>query len=297
MAVIAVILNTAVVLWLCRIILNRKVLVLPMRKHAIRTYESFKKSNEVLESLNMRYRVQTHLHEKITFKDMGIVVWGWLGLSLVIAWNLPVYAGLKIICFLGLSLIPLILLEWRIERIEHSIDQSLFSFLSLMNATLLKTEDFLQSLIDMETTFENPYMLSNIKTFNHSIKAGISPELAFNRLTEGVSHEYLKYVYLNIEQTYEKNGDVMELMQALENEYTSIQIEFNKRKIELRHDRNLTLFSLLIVLFTAFRIAKSNDYITSFYTSTEMGRRLGVILALGLFAGVVMVLFASKKKL
>lgn len=289
-------LNIVAMVWLYKVLYLKKEVVVPLKAYSMTSYESFQKSNRLLELINMRYRIQTHLNNRFKLGDIIATMLTWLVISALIASKLHVYPGLKAIIFISLSIVPVVLLEWRLEKIEQSIDQSLFSFLSLINASLLKTEDIIQTLIEVETELDNPSIQNNIKMFSRSIKAGISSELAFQRLTEGVSHDYLKYVYLNIEQSHEKNGDAMELMQALEDEYTSIQIEFNKRKIELKHDRNLTIFSLLIVLLTALKIVKSNDYITQFYSNTEFGQIMGVVLAFGMLTGIFMVLMASKMR-
>ena len=112
---------------------------------------------------------------------------------------------------------------------------------------------------------DNKYILKVLAEFNQYIKFGVAPSLAFIRIRSMIRNEYLKYLFLNVEIVYTRRGNVIELMKALENEYTSIQIEINKRKVELSHERKMTAVALMMVVLTTLKIIRDNDYILAYY--------------------------------
>lgn len=222
----------------------------------------------------------------------------WICLALILALGLyfvKIPIGLKMLFWLMGICIPAVLLEWRLEWIDNKIDKSLFVFLSKANACLIQNEDLIHALLEIERSNTNIYIGKGLKVFNTAIRAGVSSEVAFSMLLDTTHHDYLRYIYLNIEQVHLRQGDVVELMRALENEYTAIQIELNKRKIELQHDRNLTLFSFVLVVMTAMRIIKTHDYIVDFYFSSALGQLLSCLLVLSMGIGLGIVIIASRK--
>lgn len=273
----------------------KKTLLLTKRPLQVH-HQSFNAPRAWLYKLDRRYSVQTFLEEWL---GHGRLVKLWLCWALILAVglyfiNLPI--GLKFLFWLmGMSL-PAVILEWRLEWIDNNIDKTLFAFLSKANACLIQNEDLINALLEVERSNTNVYIGKGLKVFNTAIRAGVSSEVAFSMLFDATHHDYLRYIYLNVEQVHLRQGDVVELMRALENEYTAIQIELNKRKIELQHDRNLTLFSFVLVVLTAMRIIKTHDYIITFYLNTALGQVLSFMLVLSMGIGLGIVIIASRKR-
>ncbi|MBE0451068.1 MAG: hypothetical protein IBX70_09495 [Clostridia bacterium] len=270
--------------------------ILPV-KRTLRVYhQSFNAPRAWLYKLDRRYVVQTFLEEWL---GQGRLVKLWLGWALILATvfyfiDLPI--GLRILFWIMAMCLPAVILEWRLEWIDNNIDKTLFAFLSKANACLIQNEDLINALLEVERSNTNVYIRKGLKVFNTAIRAGVSSEVAFTMLLDATYHDYLRYIYLNVEQVHLRQGDVVELLRALENEYTAIQIELNKRKIELQHDRNLTLFSFVLVVLTALRIIKTHDYIITFYLNSALGQVLSFTLVLSMGIGLGIVIIASRKR-
>jgi hypothetical protein len=273
-----------------------KKTILPVKRPLRVHHQSFMVPRAWLYKMDRRYVVQTFLEEWL---GQGRLAKFWLGWALILATgiyfiNLPI--GLKILFWIMAMCLPAVLLEWRLEWIDNNIDKTLFAFLSKANACLIQNEDLINALLEVERSNTNVYIRKGLKVFNTAIRAGVSSEVAFTMLLDATHHDYLRYIYLNVEQVHLRQGDVVELLRALENEYTAIQIELNKRKIELQHDRNLTLFSFVLVVLTALRIIKTHDYIITFYLNSALGQVLSFMLVLSMGIGLGIVIIASRKR-
>lgn len=264
----------------------------PLQVH----HQSFTAPRAWLYKLNRRYSVQTFLEEWLSDGRL-FKLWTCWALALMVGLycvNLPI--GLEILFWIMGMCLPAVALEWRLEWIDNNIDKTLFAFLSKANACLIQNEDLINALLEVERSNTNVYIGKGLKVFNTAVRAGVSSEVAFSMLLDATHHDYLRYVYLNVEQVHLRQGDVVELLRALENEYTAIQIELNKRKIELQHDRNLTLFSFVLVVLTAMRIIKTHDYIITFYLNSALGQVLSFMLVLSMGVGLGIVIVASRKR-
>lgn len=193
----------------------------------------------------------------------------------------------KVILVLINTGLPFIILEIGLAHIEKAIDGELLGFLQSLNASLHQTEDLIKALKYSEKTVQNKYLKELLSNFNGSIYSGLDEKVAFQHFHRFAGHDYLKYIVLNLEQVYFRRGNLVKLVSGLEQEYTAIQVEMNKRKIELRQDRALTIGSMLLVLLTAYMVVKANDYIMTYYLLTSTGKSLlcllGIAYALGIF--------------
>ncbi|WP_175438364.1 hypothetical protein [Fusibacter sp. 3D3] len=191
---------------------------------------------------------------------------------------------------------PYFILEFSLSKVEHEIDGDILGFLQSINAALYQTEDLIKALKYAEKMTQNRYLKNLLITFNGSIQSGLDERLAFQYFYRFSGHDYLKYIVLNLEQVYFRRGNLIKLISGLEQEYTAIQVEINKRKIELKQDRMLTLISMLIVLLTAYKIVNSNDYIMAYYLTTAMGRTLLGLMSIAYVLGILIVIKATQVK-
>ncbi len=192
--------------------------------------------------------------------------------------------------------LPYIMLEFSLSKVEYEIDGDILGFLQSISASLHQTEDLIKALKYAEKMIQNRYIKNLLTTFNTSIQSGLDEKLAFQYLYKFSSHDYLKYIVLNLEQVYFRRGNLIKLISGLEQEYTAIQVEINKRKIELKQDRVLTLLSLLIVLLTAYKVVNSNDYIMNYYLTTNIGKTLLGLMSIAYVLGIILVVKATQIK-
>lgn len=255
-----------------------------IRSHEMKSYKTPKKISSKIEQ---RYIVQTFFESYIQIDELGLLYLIWCVLCLSLA---AIFSGF---ISLGLILLPIVLLEYRLDKIDLSIDRSLLQLLSQVNARLAQSEDLMAALSASQNHIDNPYIKKTLIKFNQSIRLGLSPQQAFQSIQATIHNDYFKYVFLNIEQVYLRRGNVSELMRAIENEYTSIQIEVNKRKLELTQEKHLTLLSVVMLLFITLKIMNDQDYIRH-YLSTHpyfMGLLGGFV-----FMGLLCLINAAREK-
>ena len=253
---------------------------------------SFKTKKTFKDFIQKRYLRYTFLDEKISLTDLGLFYSLWLiimTLVLTIIYKQWFIRGGAIL--IGMIL-PIFAMEKYVKWVDLSIDKGIFNFLTQVNSRLVKSEDIMTAIRESQNGIENRYINKLIQKFNQAVKMGVSPARAFKTLQDSTKNEYIKYIFLNIEIVYKRRGNVAELMRAIENEYTSIQVEINKRKVELEHDRNLMLFSLLLVVFTTVKIINDHDYIMGFFI-----RHMGFTVVLVLFfcIGMTIIMTANTK--
>lgn len=235
-----------------------------------------------------RYWKTTYLSDYLSAKWFKILFLMWEiigGVIVILLVDNMLFKGLGILLNL---IFPLFILELRIQWVHRQIDKAMVPFFSAVNSNLLQSSDLIKALSVVPKLVQCPYMIKGIERFNITIKAGLSQEKAFSILLSQTSHVYLKYVFLNMEQAFIKRGDVVKLMSQLEEEYTLVQVEGQKRRYEIRQYRRYAWFALGLVGFIGHRIMSQQDYMKLFYSETEWGhvtlRLVGILLFIALLA-------------
>lgn len=193
--------------------------------------------------------------------------------------------------------VPLFLLELRIQWVHREIDKAMMPFFSAVNSNLLQNSDLIKALSIVPKLVKCPYLVNGIERFNITIKAGLSQEKAFSILLTQTSHVYLKYVFLNMEQAFIKRGDVVKLMSQLEEEYTLVQVEGQKRRYEIRQYRRYAWFALSLVGVIGYRLMTQQDYMGAFYSETSWGKSTLCMTGFLLFISLMALMRLSLKNI
>lgn len=253
---------------------------------------SFYKNEHVVQRLKKRYIDELLIEENITFSEMLVFYIIYIALVILIV----LMSGLNPFYQLNLSIMliatPVIAIEIIRNHLIKKIERGLFQLLTQFNSRLMKKEDVISAMYEIERVIDNQPIRKILRRFNQSIQIGIQPEQAFQNTKRICINEYFRYIITNIEIVYKRRGNVTELMRALENEYTSIQVEVNKRKTELVHELRMILVSLMLVILVTIKVIKDNDYIVSFY-SGHFG--LIIIISLVVIMGIILVVKAYLK--
>ncbi len=255
--------------------------------------QSYTQTKSWVDLLQHRYVEQLMLGEYIHIKELLVYYVSFI-VGIVVIWFFIFRANFILnMFFIFILILPIIILEQYRRIVSQKIDKGIFQFLTQINARLMKSEDIIKAISESEKSLTNKPLLYLVKQFNQTIKIGLPPERAFEKVQSQSLNEYLCYLFTNINIVYQRRGNVSELIKALENEYTSIQIEINKRKTELEHDRNMIGISLLIVFSITYKISIDNDYIISFY---KMHNGIGVFWGFLVCIGVLFAIVGSVKK-
>ena len=272
---------------LLSVILIMSLLELKIKKHSLRNYthemSSFKPRLEILKRIEVRFLKQTQLDSILSIDQFGQLYSIWCAvctvLLLLFQFNAPILLVLMLV-FYGF---PFMVLEKYLSFVDLKIDQGIFELLSHVNARLIKNEDVIAALKESQSTLKNKYVLHIVNQFNQYIKIGIPPGQVFSIIQTSIHNDYLKYLFINVEIVFKRRGSITELMKALENEFTSIQIEVNKRKVEIEYEKNMMLFSIFLVAITVIRIISDHDYISSYFSqNTQMVYPIVFIIIIGL---------------
>jgi len=173
------------------------------------------------------------------------------------------------VCLLFM-LIPIMILEYQMGSVRKHIDQQFMALMHAMYAGLLQSEDVLQALMYAEEMIEDKYLNRLLRRFNQCIKMGLRSDLAFEQFKKGTCHAYMSYVLTNIEQVYNRRGNILRLIENLQVEYTAIQIEINKRKLELKQERMLVVICLCVMLGVCITVKREANYIWLFYQNHHL---------------------------
>lgn len=226
---------------------------------------SYKPRVHFIDRLESRYLVQTQLDRFISFETFKHACMVWLAIVLVFVILVPMDFLLSLIMVILFMSLPFLLIEKYLKWVDIKIDQGIFELLNQINARLIKNDDVLAAIRDAQEVVKNKHVLCIVEKFNQMIKVGIPTSQAFKIIQTSIHNDYLKYVFINIEIVLSRRGNVPALMKALENEFTSIQIEVNKRKVELEYEKNMMLFSILLVALTVYKIVSDHDYILQYF--------------------------------
>ena len=281
--------------FICMFWIGLKILKINRFTKHFRLYDefhSFKRKKSLFEKIQNRYLDQTFLNERFNITEILTGYFIWSILSITICLSFLDQSISKYLMILLLVVLPIFCMEKYLKIVDLSIDKGIFNLLTQINARLIKSEDIIVVLHESQSIIENKYILKIIQQFNQSIKMGISPIQAFQNVQNSTRNEYLKYIFLNIEIVFHRRGSITDLMRAIENEFTSIQVEINRRKVELEHERNLMFFSLFLVVFIMLKVINDNDYILGFFL---LHYGFFIVLALIFLIGVTILATANIK--
>jgi hypothetical protein len=203
-------------------------------------------------------------------------------LTVLFKWEMTNVARVTI--FAVWLLLPAALLEFQVQKVSDRVEQSMLGFLQSVHAGLLQTGDIIAALKYAESLIKDRYVIRLISRFNYSIQKGLSPEIAFEQLRRGSYHDYFSYVILNVEQVYQRRGDVIGVIQAIQLEHTAIQIELNKRRVELKQEKQMVVACMCVFLGVIIKVYREENYIWLFYRQHTLS---GIVLAIALLAATV----------
>lgn len=231
--------------------------------------ESIKHQKTLLGKLKARYPLDIMYGQKRSDKMIVSYFLYYLFFVSVIIGTRPITVIVKAILIAILVSIPFIVMEiWR-QRCIHSIDQEMLNFLQTLSLNFQIEEDVLKALDKTQSLTTNPYIKRLLMRFNLHVKKGLSVEQAFIYLQKDALHTYLNYIFVNLEETYSRRGDVLKLITHIELEYTAIQIEINKRRIELKQERVMMAIMLVVLTLIGYAVFQSHDYLRDFYVKYQ----------------------------
>lgn len=267
-------------------------------KSQIRSYNNFPKEMnsykpkfQFWKQFEIRYLRQTQLDRYFTIDEFGQIYLIWCAVIIVLLLTIKTNTIIFIVTLLLVICAPFVILEKYLSLIDLKIDQGIFELLTQINARLIKNEDVISALKESQCSLKNKRIVYIINQFNQHIKLGIPPVQVFSMIQTSIHNDYMKYLFVNIEIVFKRRGNITELMKALENEFTSIQIEVNKRKVEIEYEKNMMLLSIALVAMTVAKITNDHDYILEYFSQND---QMVTFVVIFIILGLVIALSANK---
>lgn len=235
----------------------------PMTQHV----RSLSRQWSLIAQIEKRYPLDIMIGKKIEWGQVVVFFVYGLIVAFPLLLIIPVPVTIKGLLLLVSAGTPFVVLEiWR-QSVIHKIDSDLLNFLQVLNVSFQVEEDVIKAFYQAETTLKNPYLKRLLSRFNVHVRKGLAIDLAFRLLEQDAMHTYLKYIFVHFEESYFRRGNVAKLIANLEMEYTAIQIEINKRKLELKQERVVMLSMGVVLTIIGKAVMNSHDYLKLFYVS------------------------------
>ncbi|MDO4799327.1 MAG: hypothetical protein Q4A52_02275, partial [Bacillota bacterium] len=211
------------------------------------------------EWLELRYLVQTQWDGILSWEVIRLYP---LYLLTLIAW----VRHLDPVALFMIALFPVLVFEFRRIQVRRRIDRGIIVFLDVLNARMAVSSNLFGALELATESIRSVEIRRILQRFNLRVRLLGNRREAFASVQREVHHPYLRYIFMNLEHIAESWGDGLELLREIENDYISIQTEWNRSRTELENDRWMTYFGMLLLLYTASQILYKNPVVTDYFT-------------------------------
>lgn len=180
--------------------------------------------------------------------------------------------------------IPFMILDLLGRYNSEIVRRRLADFLSvLLRWCAVKEDIFFAFERSIDSGIGEP-LKSYIRDMVIQVKRGMDPVQALDILLLKVDSELFKDFILNIKQCLKRQGNIIKLLSNMEEQFYSIEREYNRRKISTYRDRLIILcvmFGVLIVGYALLQMPQVN----AFYMGTIHGKLLLLLFAVLYAAG------------
>lgn len=210
------------------------------------------------EWLELRYLVQTQWDGILSWEVIRLYP---LYLLTLIAW----VRHLDPVALFMIALFPVLVFEFRRIQVRRRIDRGIIVFLDVLNARMAVSSNLFGALELATESIRSVEIRRILQRFNLRVRLLGNRREAFASVQREVHHPYLRYIFMNLEHIAESWVDGLELLREIENDYISIQTEWNRSRTELENDRWMTYFGMLLLLYTASQILYKNPVVTDYF--------------------------------
>ena len=113
---------------------------------------------------------------------------------------------------------------------------------------------------------------SYIRDMTVQVRRGMDPQDALTILKMKIDNPQFTDFILNIKQNIKYRGNLKVLLNNMEEQFYKLEQEFNRRKISTFWDKIYIVLAMILVIFVAFMLIRSNPKALNFYTNTQEGK-------------------------
>ncbi|MBI9013374.1 MAG: hypothetical protein JEZ08_14165 [Clostridiales bacterium] len=238
------------------------------------------------------------LHKKITYSTHGkqfaekLNIYNFLYIScllFIFGWIISfAYTELVLPSFvLGfiLSMIPNLIIDSISQYSNSELSLEVAKFISILTRWSVIKEDIYYCFEKSIDQIEVPLKLY-ISDFMMHVKYSGHIGYAFDIIIDQTHNEMLRNLMINLQQTTYSKGDLVELLERLEEESYQIYGEHERRKTETHFDKIAIYFSIISVLILTVTVLLINTQMQEFYLHTTAGQYLLSFFSILFFLGI-----------
>ena len=253
--------------------------------------------------MNLAERIELFLIDKsnirhylpfINFNTLVLLMICIFALIIKPVYNILIFMPSAIVISLLFALVPILILDLMARYNSENVRRKLAEFISILNRWCSVREDLFYAFEKSVDSGIGEPLKTFIRDMVIQVKRGIAPTEALDMLQLKVDNLQFRDFIINIKQNIRHRGDILKLLNNLENQFYKIEEEYNRRRISTYRDRMLTYFVMFAVLFTAYFFIKTNPQIEHFYFLTLQGKALLTFFSILYAAGFYMSLGIMK---
>lgn len=185
---------------------------------------------------------------------------------------------------------PYIYLDLKIQKNNQNLSIEVSKLISTLTRWAVVKDDIYYCFSKAVVQLNDP-LKEYISDFLLQVRYSGHIHMAFDTLIQQTKHEMLRNLMINLQQATYCKGDLVELLERLEEESYLIYGEHERRKSETYFDKLAIYFSILTVLVMSVIVLVFNEKMQGFYLNTTMGHYMISVFSILFFLGVY---FASQ---
>ncbi|MCH4887362.1 hypothetical protein EZV73_07255 [Acidaminobacter sp. JC074] len=183
------------------------------------------------------------------------------------------------------AVIPIIYLELKEQSYHNQLSLEVTKLISSLTRWAIVKEDVYFCFAKSVDQVEGPLKLY-INDFLMQVKYSGHINFAFDHIINFTQHELLRNLMINLQQTAYCKGDLIGILERLEEESYLIFGEHERRKTDTYFDKLAIYFSIICVLVMTVFILTINVRMRSFYLETSVGNHILSVFSLLFIVGV-----------
>lgn len=205
----------------------------------------------------------------------------------------PVYKRVEFIPVASLvsfiaAILPFMALDFMGRINSEKIRKQMCDFIAVLNRWYHVREDIIFAFAKTAESGIAEPLRTICGEFAIQVNAGMDPYLALNIMNQKVDNPQFYDFIINIRQNLKFRGNVIKLLCNLEEQFSKLNEEFERRKLSTYKDRILIYCVMFAVLFIGGFFLKFNQQAMEYYFTTSNGRLLLTLFCLLYTAGFLM---------
>jgi len=181
--------------------------------------------------------------------------------------------------------LPIIYVELQEQKYHNNLSLEVTKLISCLTRWAVVKEDVYFCFLKSIDQLDGP-LKQYINEFLMQVKYSGHISLAFDHIIQYTQHEMLRNLMINLQQTAYSKGDLVGILERLEEECYLIFGEHERRKTDTYFDKLAIYFSIVCVLVMTIGVFAINVRMRTFYLETTIGNYVLSVFSLLFIMGV-----------